>query len=161
MGAKVSALFSRCSLRDGHILHVDAQQLLSTEREFAQTSSSFYSFKKQNICTYEFEHIGLNIVLKIYSCTYFISVEYHQGLLGIINDYRLLTSILIGKSSVSKLDDLRRKYSVMTDKLHRVHNDYVLSMKEGCAYQEGLVSTLLPMYMSAQQDYCQDSIVQW
>ena len=61
--AKVSALFSRCSLSDGHILHVDAHQLLSTEREFAQTSSSFDSFKKQNICTYEFERIGLTIVL--------------------------------------------------------------------------------------------------
>ena len=107
------------------------------------------------------KHIGLKIVLIIYSCAYFVPVEYHQGLLGIINDNRLHTSILLGKSSVSKLDDLRRKYSVMTDKLHRVHNDYVLSMKEGCAYQEGLVSTLLPMYMSAQQDYCQDSIVQW
>ena len=64
-----------------------------------------------------------------------------------------------GKSN--KIDDTRRKYSVLTDKLHRIHNDYVLSMREGKEIQEGLASSMLPMHMSAQESYCQDSLSQW
>lgn len=71
----------------------------------------------------------------------------------------LYCGLCAGKSG--RLDDTRRKYSVLTDKLHKIHNDYVLSMREGCEVQEGLFSSLYPMYLAAQEVYCHDSVVQW
>ncbi|XP_067942710.1 tyrosine-protein kinase Fer-like isoform X2 [Watersipora subatra] len=67
---------------------------------------------------------------------------------------------LLAKGKESRLDDLKRKYNVLTDKMHRIHNDYVLSVKEGSEFQTGLWSSILPMYMAAQEEYCQDSVFQ-
>lgn len=50
---------------------------------------------------------------------------------------------------------------MLTEKLHKIHNDYVLSMREGSEVQEGLSTSMIPMYMSAQENYCQDSVIQW
>jgi len=50
---------------------------------------------------------------------------------------------------------------LLTEKLHKIHNEYVLSMKDGGELQKGMYERMMPMYLSAQQDYCQNSIAQW
>lgn len=77
-------------------------------------------------------------------------------------DVTLLTfySLSPGRS-VGRLDECKRKLTVLTDKLHPIHNDYILSMREGNLHQTSVTSKLLPMYLSAQQDYCQDTTAQW
>ncbi len=57
---------------------------------------------------------------------------------------------LTGKMG-AKVEEARNKYHKVTYKLHRLHNDYVLSLKDVTEYQTGYLSKTLPAFLDAHQ----------
>ncbi|XP_048251594.1 tyrosine-protein kinase Fer-like [Haliotis rufescens] len=51
----------------------------------------------------------------------------------------------------SKLEDARARYHKTTVKLHKLHNDYVVSLKDATEFQTGYLGTTLPAFLDSHQ----------
>ena len=73
--------------------------------------------------------------------------------------YFTLASYL-GKASAKK-DSLKSKVQDSAERLHRTHNEYVLSLKEVSSLQRDYSRTLLPNLLDSQQEIQETFVNQW
>ncbi|KFM74587.1 Tyrosine-protein kinase Fer, partial [Stegodyphus mimosarum] len=60
-----------------------------------------------------------------------------------------------------KLDEAKERYVKITNKLHRLHNDYVILVHEGKEYEKHLRTTLLPSLLEYHQNVLQETVDRW
>lgn len=68
--------------------------------------------------------------------------------------------MLTGKTG-KKLEDVKSKYNKSTGVLQRVHNDYVLQLKEANTHQKDYLRTTLPGLLDYLQESQESMIQQW
>lgn len=68
--------------------------------------------------------------------------------------------LFLGKSS-KKLEEAKDRYQKITNKLHRLHNDYVILVHEGKEYEKHLRNTLLPSLLEYHQTVLQETVDRW
>ncbi|GFR04239.1 tyrosine-protein kinase Fer [Trichonephila clavata] len=60
-----------------------------------------------------------------------------------------------------KLEEAKERYIKITNKLHRLHNDYVILVHEGKEYEKHLRNTLLPSLLEYHQTVLQETVDRW
>ncbi|GFS82552.1 tyrosine-protein kinase Fer [Nephila pilipes] len=60
-----------------------------------------------------------------------------------------------------KLEEAKERYIKITNKLHKLHNDYVILVHEGKEYEKHLRNTLLPSLLEYHQTVLQETVDRW
>ncbi|XP_071041069.1 tyrosine-protein kinase Fer isoform X3 [Parasteatoda tepidariorum] len=60
-----------------------------------------------------------------------------------------------------KLEEAKERYMKITNKLHRLHNDYVILVHEGKEYEKHLRNTMLPSLLEYHQTVLQEAVDRW
>lgn len=74
--------------------------------------------------------------------------------------YSIYLYIALGKGG-KKLEEAKDRYVKITNKLHRLHNDYVILVHEGKEYEKHLRNTLLPSLLEYHQTVLQETVDRW
>ncbi|XP_069102517.1 tyrosine-protein kinase Fer-like isoform X2 [Argopecten irradians] len=77
--------------------------------------------------------------------------EYGKCLQRVNQDRSKFNDVKAKGKSGAKLDDVKKKLQRSTASLHRVHNDYVLSLREVMAHQTCYLTQSLPSFLDSQQ----------
>ncbi|XP_033726294.1 tyrosine-protein kinase Fer-like [Pecten maximus] len=94
--------------------------------------------------------------------------EYGKCLQRVSQDQSKFNDMMSKGKTGAKLEDVKKKLQRSTASLHRVHNDYVLSLREVMAHQTCYLSQSLPTFLDGQQTaqeallhQCKDVLMQY
>lgn len=61
----------------------------------------------------------------------------------------------------AKIEEAKVKYQKSAGRLHRIHNDYVMSLREVSSCQEGYLTRTLPSFLNYHQTSQEILVQQW